>query len=213
MLLLARTLETAKSGDLILVIGFGQGCDAVLFRATDNIDKRWPALGVSGNLKRGVSDDNYHRYMSFNKLVERETGKRGEADNQTYLSAYNRNKDLTTGFIGGECRECGTQQIPKARYCVNPECGALDSQDDHAFANKSAVVKTWTADKLTFDWDPPAYYGLVEFNGGGRLMMDFTEVGASRMDVGKNLSMHFRIKQFDNRRGFRRYFWKARLED
>ena len=70
-------------------------------------------------------------------------------------------------------------------------------------------VKTWTADRLTFDWNPPAYFDLVEFDGGGRLMMDFTEVEPGSIDTGVPVSMHFRIRQFDNQRGFRKYFWKA----
>ena len=55
----------------------------------------------------------------------------------------------------------------------------------------------------------PAYFGLVEFDGGGRAMMDFTDVDAEHFDVGTPVSVHFRIKQLDKHRGFRRYFWKA----
>lgn len=70
-------------------------------------------------------------------------------------------------------------------------------------------VKTYTADQLTFDMNPPAYFGLVEFEGGGRLMVDFTEVDAETFDVGTKVRMVFRIRQIDDQRGFRKYFWKA----
>ena len=76
-------------------------------------------------------------------------------------------------------------------------------------ADATGKVRTWTADQLTFDRDPPAYYGLVEFDGGGRAMMDFTDVDPETFDVDTPVSAHFRIKQIDKRRGFRRYFWKA----
>ena len=66
-----------------------------------------------------------------------------------------------------------------------------------------------SSDRLTFDWNPPAYFGLVEFEGGGRLMMDFTEVEEGSVESGVTVTSHFRIKQFDNQRGFRKYFWKA----
>ena len=70
-------------------------------------------------------------------------------------------------------------------------------------------VATWTADRLTFDFNPPAYFGLVKFDGGGRIMMDMTEVDPDNFDIGTEVSVHFRIKQFDSQRGFRKYFWKA----
>ena len=209
LLLLAKVLEQARAGELILLVGFGQGCDALLFRATGAGLERRPPRGVSGSLSLGRSEDNYHRFLSFNNLVERDIGKRGETDKQTYLSGYNRRKDLLTGFVGGKCRECGTVQIPRERYCVNPQCNALDSQDDYHFAGCRGIVRTWTADRLTFDWDPPAYFGMIEFDDGGRLMMDFTEVDAAHIDSGTPVSAHFRIKQIDNQRGFRKYFWKA----
>jgi len=209
LLLLAKVLEQAQAGELILLVGFGQGCDALLFRATGAGIGQRPPRGVSGSLSQGRPEQNYHRFLSFNNLVERDIGKRGETDKQTYLSGYNRRKDLLTGFVGGKCRECGTVQIPRERYCVNPKCNALDSQDDYHFASSKGVVKTWTADRLTFDWDPPAYFGMIEFDDGGRLMMDFTEVDSGNIDAGTPVSVHFRIRQIDHQRGFRKYFWKA----
>lgn len=209
LLLLAKAIESASTGDLILLTGFGQGCDLVLFRVTAAAEKLKPKRGVSGTLLARREETNYNKFLSFNNLVERDIGKRGEADKQTYLSGYNRRKDLLTSFIGGKCRECGTVQIPRDKYCVNPECNALESQEDYRFADKAGTVLTWTADRLTFDWNPPAYFGMVEFEGGGKLMMDFTEVEEGTMDSGTKVSLHFRIKQFDTQRGFRKYFWKA----
>lgn len=209
LLLLAKVLEQAQKDELILLVGFGQGCDVLLFRATGEGTRRRPPRGVSGSLDAGRLEQNYHRFLSFNNLVERDIGKRGETDKQTYLSGYHRRKDLLTGFVGGRCRACSTVQIPRERYCVNPQCNALDSQDDYHFASSRGKVKTWTADRLTFDWDPPAYFGMIEFDDGGRLMMDFTEVNAGDIDAGTPVSVHFRIRQIDHQRGFRKYFWKA----
>lgn len=213
LLLLAKALESATAGETILLLGFGQGCDAILLRATDKLAQCKPRLGLAGALGRRREESNYNKFLSFNNLVERDIGKRGEADKQTYLSGYNRRKDLLTSFLGGKCRECGTVQIPREKYCVNPECNALDSQDVYSFASQSGTVLTWTADRLTFDWSPPAYFGMVEFDGGGKLMMDFTEVAEGSIDSGSRVSVHFRIRQFDPQRGFRKYFWKAIVED
>lgn len=209
ILLLAKAIEAANAGDIILLTGFGQGCDAILFRVTDAATNHRPIVGVAGALAARREECNYNKFLSFNNLVERDIGKRGEADKQTYLSGYNRRKDFLTGFIGGKCRECGTVQIPRDKYCVNPECNALESQDDYPFSDKAGTVATWTADHLTFDWNPPAYFGMVQFDGGGKLMVDFTEVEEGKIDSGTKVTMHFRIKQFDTQRGFRKYFWKA----
>ncbi|MBL4572592.1 MAG: hypothetical protein JKY86_05900 [Gammaproteobacteria bacterium] len=45
---------------------------------------------------------------------------------------------------------------------------------DSKFSEKPRGEATWKADRLTFDEIPPAYFGRVEFEGGGELMMDFT---------------------------------------
>jgi 3-hydroxy-3-methylglutaryl CoA synthase len=209
LLLLAHRLEQAAPGDLILVTGFGQGCDALLFRATSAIGGKRPALGVSGNLALGRPEKNYNKFQSFNNLLEKELGKRAEVDKQSYLTAIYRNRGLVNSFIGGRCTACNTVQMPKHNYCVNPECGAHDTQVDHPMAGKRGHVATWTADRLTFDFNPPAYFGLVVFEGGGRFMMDMTEVNPETFDTGTEVSVHFRIKQIDTQRGFRKYFWKA----
>ena len=38
-IMLAKALEKAKPGDRILVVGFGNGCDVLYFKVTDEIDK------------------------------------------------------------------------------------------------------------------------------------------------------------------------------
>jgi 3-hydroxy-3-methylglutaryl CoA synthase len=209
LLLLAHRLEIAEPNDLILVVGFGQGCDTLLFRATDAIASRRPKYGVSGHLGRGKAEENYNKFQSFNDLLDKGLGKRAEVDKQSYLSAMYRNREFTTGFKGAKCTTCNTIQIPKHRYCVNPECGAVDSQQEHPMSGATGHIQTWTADELTFDFNPPAYFGMVVFDGGGRLMMDITEVDRDVFDTGVKVDVHFRVKQIDTQRGFRKYFWKA----
>ena len=50
---------------------------------------------------------------------------------------------------------------------------------------------------------------MIQFNGGGRMMSDFTDVDEGKVDVGTPMRMTFRIKDVDAVRGFVRYFWKA----
>lgn len=209
VVLLAKALEEAEPGETILVVGFGQGCDALLFETTDKIASGRPGRGINGSLAMGSPEENYNKFQSFNQTVDKDFGKRGEVDKQTALSTLYRNRKMLTGFIGGKCATCGTVQFPKSRYCVNPNCGALDTQDDHAMADTPGKVNTYTADSLTFSLDPPAYFGMVQFDGGGRLMVDFTDVDRDSFDIGAPVRMQFRVREYDDDRGFRKYFWKA----
>jgi uncharacterized OB-fold protein len=68
-------------------------------------------------------------------------------------------------------------------------------------------VVSYTADLLTYCPDPPAWYGMVQFDEGGRILIDFSEVDA--VAVGDRMRMAFRIKDQDPTRGYLRYFWKA----
>ncbi|TYO98424.1 3-hydroxy-3-methylglutaryl CoA synthase [Geothermobacter ehrlichii] len=210
ILMFAKCLENAKPGELIMVVGFGQGCDVLLFRATDLIQTKRPKCGVSGFLNLGSPEVNYNKYISFNGLLKKDYGKRSEIDKQAYLPALYRNRNLVNEFKGGRCKVCNTIQIPKRRYCINPDCDALDSQENYPLSGVTGRVVSWTADRLTFDYSPPAYFGMVEFEPGGRMMMDFTDVNPDEFDTGINVSLCYRIKQIDDQRGFRKYFWKAR---
>jgi 3-hydroxy-3-methylglutaryl CoA synthase len=209
LLMLAHALQDAKPGDRILIAAFGQGCDALLFEVTDAIAKLPPRAGVKGALARRKEESNYERFLAFNDHITLERGMRAETDHATPLSTLYRNRDMVTALVGGRCRNCGTLQFPRGRYCVNPKCNALDSQDDQPFSDLSAKVMSYTADVLTYSADPPAYYGMVQFDDGGRMMADFADVDDGKVEVGMPMRMMFRIKENDAARGFVRYFWKA----
>lgn len=209
LLLLAHALESAKAGEMILVVGFGQGADALLFEVMPANESAARGLGVSGHLARRREEVNYSRFLTINDVISIERGMRAEVDKQTAISALWRNREAVTAFKGGLCTKCGTRQFPRARLCVNPNCNAVDTQTPEPFAEKTGTVQSYTADRLTYSPDPPACYGMVRFAEGGRWMMDFTDVDEKDLSVGMEMKMMFRIKDFDTQRGFRRYFWKA----
>ena len=68
---------------------------------------------------------------------------------------------------------------------------------------------SWSAEYLSSDMSPPHQYGQIDFNGGGRLLMDFTDVEKGDVETGLEIETVFRIKDVDELRGFTRYFWKA----
>jgi NAD(P)-dependent dehydrogenase (short-subunit alcohol dehydrogenase family)/uncharacterized OB-fold protein/putative sterol carrier protein len=202
-------LEAAKPGDRILMCGFGQGANALYFEVTDNIGKLTDRNGVAGSLANKKSTDNYMKWLKFRDLIKTEMGIRAEAPTQTATSVLWRKNKMIMGLVGGKCRECDTPQFPKADICVNPECGAFHSQEDYEFADVPASVKTFTGDLLSVSVDPPAIYGMVQFEGGGRTVLDFTDCELDDIRVGLPVKMAFKRKGADKDRGFVNYFWKA----
>lgn len=210
LVMLVHALQEAKPGDRILVVSFGQGCDALLFEATAALPAMAKARrGIVGSLERRKEETNYSKYLAFNDLVRMERGLRAEVDKQTPLTTLYRKRDMLMSLIGGKCERCGTMQFPKSNICVNPNCRAPHTQIDQPFSEFAGRVMSFTADNLTYSPEPPAHYGMVQFAEGGRMMVDFTEVEPGAVEVGMTMRMVFRVKEIDPQRGFTRYFWKA----
>ncbi len=207
LVMLVDCLQEAEPGQTIVVVGWGQGSDILIFKTTDALKSHPSVAGIKGSLAKKKVEDNYNKFLAFNQIVNVDKGLRGEVDKQTALTALYRNKEKILGFMGGVCSKCGTMQYPKTRVCVNPNCGAFNTQEDQPFAETPAQVQSWTADGLTFSEDPPQYHGMITFEGGGRLMADFTDI--DDVEVGDTMRMTFRIKERDYARNFTRYFWKA----
>ncbi|MDA1097689.1 MAG: OB-fold domain-containing protein [Proteobacteria bacterium] len=209
LVMLVDCLQDAKPGQVIMVIGWGQGCDVLLFRTTDKLSTMANRQGIKGHLAHRKEETNYNKFLAFNGLVLQDGGLRSETDKQTALTTLYRNKEMVIGFVGGKCGQCGTVQFPKSRICVNPNCGAINTQEDHKMAETNATIQSWTADNLTYTPDPPHHFGMVNFSEGGRMMADFTDVDEGGVAVGDEFRMVFRIKAADEKRGFNKYFWKA----
>ncbi|MCC2601180.1 hydroxymethylglutaryl-CoA synthase family protein [Sphingopyxis yananensis] len=209
LVMLAAALEGAKPGARILLASFGQGCDLLLFEVTDAIGSVKSRLGVSGWLARRIESANYAKYLFHRGLLHLDRGMRAEHDSKTALTALWRNRKAVLGLVGGRCTKTGTVQFPKSEVSVNANDYAVGTQEDYPLAEVSAKVLTWTADALTYSSDPPSYYGNIDFDGGGRMMTEFTDFTGGALDVGADLRMMFRIKAYDENRRFRRYFWKA----
>jgi len=209
LVMLAYALDQAKAGDRILLAGFGQGCDALYFKVTDNISKLPRRRGIKGSLENKKTSENYLKFLKFRDLLQTEMGIRAEAPTQTAMTVLWRKRKMLLGLVGGKCRQCGTAQFPQMKICVNPDCRAVDSQDEWEFSNQQAFIKSFTGDLLSVSVDPPAVYGMIQFEGGGRLYADFTDCEMGDVSVGQPVTLSFRKRYTDKERGFTGYFWKA----
>jgi 3-hydroxy-3-methylglutaryl CoA synthase len=210
LLMLAATLEKAKPGDHILLIGFGQGCDALVLRVTDAIADFKPVRGVNGAVADAQPHDSYLRMLSYDEGIELEWGMRAEKPVKTALTEQWRSRDQLGSFQAGRCRRCGTVQFPQLAYCVSPECNAPASDFDQVgLADVPCAVLTHTADWLSYHPAPPLYVGFIQFDNGARLLMEMVDVGTGGVDTGTPMRIVYRIKDVDKARGYPRYFWKA----
>ncbi|MBN1289296.1 MAG: 3-hydroxy-3-methylglutaryl CoA synthase [Actinobacteria bacterium] len=209
LLMLGLALEDVSPGDLILLVGYGSGCDALLFEATGEIENYSPRKGVSGYIGRKRELDNYMKYLVWRRIVPADEGLRAETDKETRFSLIWRSHEMIYGLRGSVCRRCGTQQYPEQRICVNPSCGAIDEMEPVYLSEKGGTIFSFTADMLTATINPPAMYGGVDIGGGGRLPIEFTDCTMEDLAVGKAVDFTFRIKFYDKVRDVTNYFWKA----
>jgi hydroxymethylglutaryl-CoA synthase len=209
LLMLAKALEEASPGERLLVISYGNGCDALFFEVTDAISGFKDRFRVTDSLKNMHELDNFYKYLAWRDMMPVEIGLRGEEDKITRWSLVWRNRRAILGLEGTRCLECGTQQYPPQRVCVNPDCGAMDRMEPASLAGKQGKVVSFTSDMLAATLNPPAIYGNVDFDGGGRCMMDFTDCSLDDLQVGMKVRFTFRIKYVDTKRDTTFYFWKA----
>ena len=209
LVMLSHALETGKPGDKILLLGFGNGCDALYFELTDNITKEREQKGISGHLGHKSSLDKYTKYLVWRDVLPAELGPKAEEDQMTRWSFHWRKRKAILGLWGSRCTDCGTVQYPPQRICVNPECGAVDQMEDFLFSDKPGHIINYTGDNLAASNDPPAIYGTVQFEMGGRHTFDFTDCDLGSLAVGQTVKMSFRRRSYDRRRDVSGYFWKA----
>jgi 3-hydroxy-3-methylglutaryl CoA synthase len=209
LVMLAHTLEAARPGDKILLVGYGQGADALLLEATPQILQRRDTAGVSPGLARRRKETNYLRALALGGHLQLELGRRAEFEPRLALAALHRNRKTVFALVGGRCTRTGTVQFPRSQISVDQDDPSIGMQEDYPLADKNAHVLSYTADSLTYSPDPPCCYGMIEFDGGGRMTVEFTDLDPDQISVGSPMRMMFRIKGTDQRSGFVSYFWKA----
>jgi hydroxymethylglutaryl-CoA synthase len=202
MLMLAAALEAAGPGEMILLAGFGQGVDLLAFETTQAITEVSPRRGVSGSLRCRKAEDNYLKFLFHRGLIDLDRGMRAEVDQKQPGTTLFRNRRAVLGLIGSRSTRTGDIGFPKA-------AGDAEEMEDYCFAERLAHIVTHTADNLTYSPSPPLCYGMIDFEGGGRMTVEFADAEADEIRVGLPMRMVFRIKAADDARGFTKYFWKA----
>lgn len=202
---LSLALNAAQPGDLVLVAGFGSGCDALLLEVTGEVAGTGAAAAM---LRQGVLSKDYARFLSLTGAIDLDFGVRAEFEQKAQATVLERAGRDMLAFVGGR-DSAGNVQFPKSRIPVRPDATGPEPLVDVRLVDEPATLKSVTADRLNYTPDPPFWFGLVQFDNGARVLMELTDAGADGFAVGDALGMRLRIKSQDRRRGFRTYFWKA----
>jgi 3-hydroxy-3-methylglutaryl CoA synthase len=209
LLMLAQLLERAEPGKVIVLAQFGSGAQALVFRTTDAVGSFRPARGVGEWIARGVEECSYTKFLAFKGQLQLERGMRGEQDKKTALSTAWRHRTALLGLVAGRCEVTGSVHFPPSRLSYDQGKPLQDTQQPYKLADRPAKILSWSAEYLSYHPAPPHHYGQIDFEGGGRILMDFTDLDVGEVDAGTAMEMVFRIKDTDERRHFTRYFWKA----
>ena len=82
-----------------------------------------------------------------------------------------------------------------------------DEMDPAPLADVQGTIVTFTIDRMAYSPSPPVVFAVVDFDGGGRLPVELTDVDADEMQIGDRVEMTFRRLYASD--GIVNYFWKG----
>ncbi|MGE0680802.1 MAG: OB-fold domain-containing protein [Candidatus Binatia bacterium] len=201
LVLLAAVLERSKPGDLILVVGYGDGGDAAVFRVTDAIAGFKAVRSVFSQIEVKRTMSSYGKYARFRKLMKKDYT---TTDISTPVVLLRDQKEILP-LHGGQCPKCKVIQFPIHRICI--ECGYRDGLEEVKLSRKGKLF-TFTHDFLTETPDPPTTHAVLDLDSGGRVYVQLTDCDPERVEIGMPLELTFR--KYHEGYGIKNYFWKAR---
>ena len=206
LMLLVAALEEAKAGDRIILVSYGDGCDVLILRVTEEIEKVRDRRGMKGYLASKLELDNYQKYLEWRQIIPTQTTLRPGPD-QPSAVALLRDRKYGLAMYGVKCKVCGTPQFPREHVCVN--CGTRDKFEDYCFADKKGVLTTFSQDSswAGVSLDVPVTVTAVDVEGGGRIICDMTDRDPEQVKVGMSLEMTFR--KLRRVGGVNNYWWKC----
>lgn len=208
LVMLAAALEEAKPGDRILLANYGDGADTFVLRATEAVT-RFPFGRPIQERLRKTRPIGYGAYLDWRGLLPLDAAALPPRDPLSPAARWRERKMIST-LTGVKCRHCGTPQIhpigQNIRICV--QCQSKDDFEPYRFSNKKASLFTYAVDSLQPTKNPPGINGVIDFEGGGRMVCELTDYDPERVHIGMPLEMTFRKMTEDD--GVINYFWKAK---
>ncbi len=193
--LLSSVLERAVPDQAIVLLVLADGAEALVVRTTPALAQHTEGVSLARQIEGGAPIS-YGRYLSWRGILPVEPPRRPEPA-RTSSSAAGRSVPWKFGFEGSRSAD-GTVHLPPLP----------DDTVHQPMAEALGTVTTFTIDRLSYSPSPPMVFAVVDFEGGGRLPVELTDVDAADVRVGDVVEMTFR--RLSTADGIHNYFWKAR---
>lgn len=206
LLMLTDALEGAKPGDLLLVAAYADGADALLFRATPEVQRETHSRKLKDQLGQKMMLNSYARFLSYKGLVETVPGEPFRLLPSATVTWRDRNSIMRCH--GSRCRKCGLLTFPVQRVCYG--CNAKDDFDEEPISHLEGEVFTFTRDNLAGRSDDPVVVQTVAELGKDKVRFYgmMTDCDPSEVQVGMRVGLTFR--RLYEGAGMHNYFWKCR---
>ncbi|MFZ5866651.1 MAG: 3-oxoacyl-[acyl-carrier-protein] synthase III C-terminal domain-containing protein [Thermodesulfobacteriota bacterium] len=205
LLMLAAALEKARPGETLLVAGYGDGAEALLFKVTNNLASEVATPSVPGLINTRGTLNSYARFLSYKGSVEPLPGEPFRI--LPSASATWRERDSLLRCRGSRCLECGEAAFPIQRVCNN--CRSVDQFESVRLSSLQGKVFSFTQDNLAGRSDDPVVVQtVVEMENGARFYGLMTDCPPAQVQVG--LPVQLTLRRFHELGDFHNYFWKCR---
>jgi 3-hydroxy-3-methylglutaryl CoA synthase/uncharacterized OB-fold protein len=203
-LALAAMLDQASPRQVLALVSVADGVDVVVVRTTDALAARQSGRPLATQIEHGGAV-RYAKFLSWRGMLTVEPPRRPEPA-RVSASAAARADEWKFGFVGSRDRASGAVHLPPSR--VSMVGGAVDDMEPIPMADAQGTIVTFTVDRLAYSPSPPVVFAVVDFEGGGRLPIELTDVDEDDVAIGGQVEMTFR--RLNSADGIHNYFWKAR---
>jgi hydroxymethylglutaryl-CoA synthase len=202
---LALVLESAKPGQRIAVIGYGDGADAFLLRVTDAITRRTSRRGVKTWLASKRMLPSYLTSLYFREHIDGRSRWPAESESWTSGPLRKRQQETLLRFHGLRCHKCGSVWWPERRVCY--DCGEQSNFENITLKHEgtlAAAAIEWATPTPVL----PAGNVVVDTPEGARIQTQMTDTDMEGIGVGTPVEFCLRIFHISG--DIPHYGWKTR---
>ncbi len=196
-LMMVAELENAQVGTRLLVLNYGEGADASLWKV-----QRVKRQGFLEEPSISLTNDHFSK-LSQNLLKAKES-----ASGFTSEIMEHRNRNLWQGRIGKQCLNCEAILTLPLPGC--PRCGDSKWKEFPLALTGECFSITW--EHYYPSQESPQGMAVIRLDGGGQLTLQVADSiessDSQRMDVGDRVELV--LRRIHNLGGRPGYFWKCR---
>ena len=191
-----RRPRAAAAGQVIALVVLADGADVLLFRTTDAVAAGRRTGRVADQVAAGPRRSPYGTFLRWRGCHPVEPPRRRPP---VRAVGVGRRPATRTGSSASSARPTSPAT------CTSRRSGPATPLP---MADATGTIATFTVDRLAYSPSPPIVFAVVDFDGGGRLPVELTDVDEAEVAIGMRVEMTFR--RLFTADGIHNYFWKAR---